>query len=336
MKVYKYRGGDKTILKRDLRSLANNQIYIASIDTLNDPFEAKVNIHDQSFELGTLLNLFASISYKKKVNKLDQQFFDLTRNFINDSKKWGIYSLSKIFNDELLWSYYANSHKGFCIEYDIKKLMEYKIPTELIIDVEYQNEMPTITLSDILNIKQEQIQKKLIGTKSKRWQHENEIRIVTGEHGLFEYDYRALKSIYFGCRSDEKFRKLTMRVLKGRGIEYYLMKPKEGLYELEAIKLDDLYWMAPKYYSSIASVEDGVPYIDDTLKPYEDLINKAIDIARQEPNCKKILDVYISSSRGTTENPVFYVTCERKDGLTKNIFLSKQEILDYGNSIDDE
>lgn len=290
MKVYKYRGGDKKILKRDLCSLAKNQIYLAPIDTLNDPFEANVKIYDQSFEFGTLLNLYMTISHKEKIDEFEQQFLELTKNFINTSKTWGVYSLSKTFNDELLWSYYTNSHTGFCVEYDIQKLMEYKIPTEPIIDVKYQKEMPTITSTDILNINQESIQKKLIGTKSKRWEHENELRIVTGEHGLFEYDYRALKSIYFGCRSDEKFQKLTMRVLKGRGIKYFLMQPKEGLYELKYIELHDPFSQATKYFSSIAPIEKGVPYIDDTLKPYEELINRAIEIVRRVPYCKKVLD----------------------------------------------
>jgi len=335
MRVYKYRGGDKKIVRRDLRALANNQIYLAPIDTLNDPFEAKVNVLDQSFEFGKALNLFTSIEHKEKVSEFEQQFLALTRDFINSSKTWGIYSLSKTFNDELLWSYYANSHEGFCVEYDIEKLMEYKIPTEPIINVSYQDEMPTITSLDILNVNQRIIQKKLVGTKSKRWEHENEVRIVTGEHGLFEYDYRALKSIYFGSRSDEKFRKLTMRILKGRRIKYFLMQSKEGLYELEALELHDPFFQAPKYFSSIAPIEEGVPHIDDTLKPYEELINKAIEIVRREPYCKKILNVYISSSRGSTENPVFYVTCKHQDGFEQNIFLSKQEVLSHGNNISD-
>jgi len=40
------------------------------------------------------------------------------------SKKIGIFSLSKKYDDELLWAHYANSHKGFCIEYDLEILLK--------------------------------------------------------------------------------------------------------------------------------------------------------------------------------------------------------------------
>lgn len=334
MRVFKYRGGDSMILRRDLRSLAKSQIFSAPIWSFNDPFEAKVKVHDNSFEFGKFLKLLPTFKYNEKIKQAELSFIDALATFIATSKSWGIYSLSKSYNDELLWAYYADSHRGFCVEYDLEKLKEYKIPTEPTVSVEYQNDIPVITSLDVLSMdkNQECLQKKLIATKSKRWAHENEIRIITGQTGLYDYDYRALKCIYFGYRSDERFRKLIMRVLKGREIKYYLMKPKDGSYELEKQKLDDLYPKAPLYLATVAPIEEGVPYIDDTLRPYEDLVRKAIEIVRYEPYCDKVIDAYLSGSKGTKEDPVFYVTYERSDGLPRNYFISKSEIEANGNN----
>lgn len=329
MRVYKYRGGDKTTLYRDIKSLIKSQIYSASIESLNDPFEAKVKVHGESFEIGKYLKQFYSEKHHDNIKKVEVDFFRLFNDFLETSKTWGVYSLSKSYKDELLWSYYADSHRGFCVEYDLEKLMEYKIDTEPIIDVKYEKNMPTITSLDFINIEQNKklLHEKLIGTKSKCWEHEDEIRIVTGQIGLFDYDFRALKSIYFGYRSDDKLRNLIMRVLKGRGLKYYIMQPKDGSYKLEEMELDDPYLNAPKYLYSVSPVEDGVPYLDDNIKPYKELILKAIEIVRREPYCDKVLDADISNSKGTKENPVFFIMYQRSDGLPRNYFISKNEIL---------
>jgi hypothetical protein len=331
MRVYKYRGGDKKILKRDLSSLAKSQMFSAPIETLNDPFEAVVNLNEGSFEIGNLLQIIPRFKYDEKFKEVEKGFLKILLDFMNTSKSWGIYSLSKTYRDELLWAYYADAHRGFCVEYELDELKEYSIRTEPSFDVKYQNKMPELSSFDMLSIKEhpEILQEKLIATKSTKWKHEDEIRIVTGTSGLFDYDYRALKAVYFGHRSDEKFQKLTMRVLKGRSIKYYVMKPKNGAYELEKHELDDYYLNAAKYLNSIAPIEDGVPYFDERTKPFEELINSAIEIVRREPYCEKITDAYISGSKGTKDNPVFYVSYERSDGMHRNHYLSKSEITSY-------
>lgn len=43
MHLYKYRGGDEVIFKRDLNSLVENFYWGAAIHTLNDPCEALIN-----------------------------------------------------------------------------------------------------------------------------------------------------------------------------------------------------------------------------------------------------------------------------------------------------
>lgn len=322
MRVYKYRGGDKKILKRDLRSLIKSQFYSAPIETLNDPFEAMVNLEEGKLEINNLLQIMP------KLKEVEPSFFKILLDYIDVTKSWGIYSLSKIYTDELLWAYYADAHRGFCVEYELDEIKEYSIRTEPSFEVNYQVKMPEVSSLDMESVKEhpEILQKKLVATKSKKWEHEDEIRIVTGTSGLFDYDYRALKAIYFGHRSDEKFQKLTMRVLKGRSIKYYVMRPKDGTYELEEHELDDYYSNAPKYLNFIAPIADGVPYLDESMKPFKELINNAIEIVRREPYCEKIIDAYKSEDKGTKDNPVFYVTYKRSDGISINYHLNKSQI----------
>ena len=68
-----------------------------------------------------------------------------------------------------------------------------------------------------------------------------------------------------------------------------------------------------------------------TFEPHRLLIEKAIDIFMQEKVSGEILDVYISSEKGTKKNPIFYIIY--KDTIRNlpinRYFISKEEIQQY-------
>jgi hypothetical protein len=328
VRVFKYRGGPAEILRRDLRTLAKNQIFAAPIETLNDPFETRVNIHDETFKIGRVLSVLSFFKYDEETKESERTFLDAIQSFEAQTKTWGIYSLSQTYKDELLWAYYADAHRGFCIEYELDVLLDYQLKHEMVIDVDYIPDIPVFTLHDISSIinDKKSLIKKFIGTKSIRWKHESEMRIITARPGLYEFDFRAVKAIYFGHRSDEKFKQLAMRVLKGRGIRYYSVETADGSYHLERIEIADRYHYTKRYRERAAPVEAGVPYLDDKTPPFARLITTAIDIVRREPYCEKIIDAYLCGSQGTSDDPVFYITYERSDGVPQNFFISKREI----------
>ncbi|ADZ43341.1 TPA: DUF2971 domain-containing protein [Yersinia enterocolitica] len=324
MRVFKYRGGDKEILKRDLRSIVDDTLYSAPIDSLNDIFEFKVLIDEESFNF----NLFN--------NNIEHEFFkngliDILLEYIKVAHGYGVYSLSKSYSDELLWTYYANSHQGFCIEYELDELVAYSLNDEYITDVDYQKSIPTITSVDLLNIKggddnYRSINRKLIATKSKKWGHECEVRIVTGTSGLHKYDFRSLKAIYFGHRAKTSFIKTVMKVLKGREIKYYKMNPQKDSYILDRVEINDKYSDGFKYRSELATVEEGAIYLTESNEMYNDVLLKAIEIARREPYSKTITMADLSVNKGSADNPVIYVYYLTEDDKGMKLYLSKDEI----------
>lgn len=330
MRVYKYRGGSDETLVRDLGSLANDQIYLASLDQLNDPFEARVKYNEFSYDYANFVTAIMGIKDKEVHNKAAWQFFSLIHGVIKGTKEWGIYSLSKSYRDELLWAYYAEAHSGFCIEYDLHELMSYSLQQDYYVEVAYESEIPRIGFSDLVNGKpSKRFIQKAVGTKSNRWKHEDEVRIVAGSSGLRNIDYRAVKAVYFGYRSSDNLRQLVMHKLMGRGLNYYLMKPVKGSYHLEREPLDDPCKTNGKYKDCQAIVEKGVPFIDDVTAPYEDEVKRAIEKARREPYCEKVIEVYLSD-KGTPEAPVFFVTYERSDDLLKKFHYGISELRGKG------
>lgn len=331
MQVFKYRGGDQAVLKRDLISLSKNELYAASFSSLNDPFEATIVFDEKSFEIGSLILSRGDNQKFDQVKKANSSFRAAVDDLINITRNTGVYSLSKTATDELLWAHYANSHQGFCLEFDLRQLLSYKLENEEVLDVEYVSSPPIISISEFSasGSASQSLLKKLTATKSLRWSYEEEIRICVGEPGLREYDFRALKAIYFGVRCRSRWIRLAMRLLRGRGLSYYQMQLVKNSYHLEAIPIEDNYPNASPYKEHLAAVNSDIPYLDEKTKPYEKELHVAIEIARREPYCERVLDIYLSGTKGTLENPVFYVTYERSDGSARNVFYSLQEIRNH-------
>lgn len=243
--IYKYRGGTKEIIERDIQSLEENYFWSSSIDALNDPWETIVKsdkFQKQSKSIGWFLNQ----NSKNALSKVK----DALLNVLEALKKAGIYSLSGNVLDEILWAHYANGHKGFCIEYDLDNLLNSYSGTFFSFPIIYTKNPPNIELNDISSKNQELI-KKLAGYKSKRWSYEQEYRIITNFSGPHFYEYEALKSIYFGLRLDNGYKDLIMKKLKGRGVKYYQIEQVDKSYKLSAKRVPDFYLNEPKYLTQI-------------------------------------------------------------------------------------
>ncbi|MEJ4087228.1 DUF2971 domain-containing protein [Galbibacter orientalis] len=233
MNVFKYRGGDLEIFERDLFALEHNYFWGAKIDDLNDPCEALI----LSDKINQQLDALKFIVGKKKEGSL-KEVKEAFLKVIETNKKLGVYSLSKTYKDELLWAHYAYSHFGFCIEFDLEILKGGYRNKLLSFDVKYKNEPPEINIGDISS-RAKEIFNKLVGFKSKRWEYEEEYRIITDFSGEYFYPPNAVKSIYFGVRTTEKNKEKIKEVLRGRGIKFYQIIQKEKSYKFDCKLIED-------------------------------------------------------------------------------------------------
>lgn len=221
MKGYKYR--DIESFDRDFKSLLNNQIFAPQFINLNDPFEAICN--EEITQLAHMLeNMF----------KVDSSEVTKTLEKIKDFKNsLGIYSLSSTFSEELMWAHYANSHKGFCIEYEIPKLKDKYCAPKMVneIEVDYQECPQTLTYEDIKD--QTKTLKKLFATKSLKWIYEKEVRLVFDSFDVKEYHPSALTGIYFGTMFPKDKKQLMINSLTNRDVSFYEMYRENDSYNLK-------------------------------------------------------------------------------------------------------
>lgn len=224
MKVYKYRANfldEKTKKRRDAESLINNEFYAARFKELNDPFEGSVELPKSSSDEYWVTPL------------------------IQDTYNAGIYSLTKLKNgetfpsNELLWAHYANSHTGFCIEYELDSLTNKNINKDFdirnTINVAYTDERPEINKPENVF----SIQTKIFGTKSLAWNYENEIRIVCRSSGIKKYPEDSVTGVYFGLKICFEERNYIINKMNDRNIKFYQINREGNNYHLSCSELND-------------------------------------------------------------------------------------------------
>lgn len=337
MRAFKYRGGNESTFIRDLESLEKNTFWSPTRSKLNDPCEGLVfseNLFDQIDITAELLGK-SSKGVSGSANSLKQSLSEV----IDKKNSAGIYSLSKNCTDELLWAHYANSHEGFCIEYDLDTLMHFGRNEYHTFDVSYSDHPPKLNINDILKIDDKiSFMQKLIGIKSKRWAYEKEIRVVTSESGLQNYDYRAVKAIYFGLRmSQERIQKI-MKCLCGRGIYYYQIHLKSNSYKFSFEAVNDPYSTIRNYLYSIAPIAGHAvnpSTLDEKWSDFSPYLTKMAEIVRREPYCNEVQMVEVSHSKSKPGKPVFFGQYQRSKHRHENLYLTPEQIDERYSKIKD-
>ena len=204
-----------------LFDLANNSLSISRPKVMNDPFDTPV------IEWG---------KYQRTHNLKPH-----TEQFVKSFDGFRIRSFSihengkHPLNNLLMWAHYANGHKGFCIEYSFSS--EFRKP---LISFNHINYATVDVSKDNLSITE------AFTTKSKDWQYENEVRLISynsdsnDEHiNIPLDDQSSIVAIYFGLNCPEKRIDIIKRLMEGKNAKLYRMEAKGSSipYELTPVSI---------------------------------------------------------------------------------------------------
>jgi hypothetical protein len=177
MEFYRY----QSINKLTLQNLSNQQNWVADPLEFNDPFE--FSLYDSYL-----------IDKKGKARNLTHIQFANVMKYKDLINSYGVVCFSSNNHNTLLWSHYADHHKGMCLVFDLDEEN-----TKKLYKVKYQESFAEINYDDDSQILEEI--KKLVTTKSIEWEYENEYRqIFIEKNTLYKYPGK-LVEIIFGCRS---------------------------------------------------------------------------------------------------------------------------------------
>jgi hypothetical protein len=236
--------------------MSGDLLSFPSPDKLNDPFDCAIPIHYDQGSKKEIMGYWeehlkrsrpdlnrrerrkAAIDAYKEIRKGGERTVKIQRGIIDTTV--GVFSLSGNYKSILLWSHYANSHKGFCIGFNVNKLKKfcqkrYAEAGEVISleEVEYPDKYPFI---DYRASKDERLKSQLL-TKSSEWQYEREYRLIwfLGANKKLKIDDGIIRRVILGCKMIQDDKDKVISILKARKsrIHLYQARNKEDSFDLD-------------------------------------------------------------------------------------------------------
>jgi outer membrane lipoprotein-sorting protein len=260
--VYKYRSliKDGNINENTLRMVCDGEVFFSNVDNFNDPFECSVDISCEAKKDEVIKHLQKNINTDEKNAYLLKIWLNDKEEFkriygkhmlISARKQFLIFCLAKYYDNILMWSHYADEHKGICIGYQTTDFDGYKT---IKCDIRYLNEKthpyPYLPLTKVkyatkkpkdFNVIKENPDElfAFIYTKAKLWKYENEYRIILNKDGLNKnpicINQSEIKEIIFGLRTESKTQDFIINKIlsKNNNIKFYRINILKGKYALE-------------------------------------------------------------------------------------------------------
>lgn len=214
----------------------------------NDPFDCVYGISDDHFhsakEIKEMLNKIGikPPSPAKRI-QLAQQTKHIQIKEMNDGsyfeklhERLGVCCLNHNPLNILMWSHYANDHKGFLIEFKFPKKSlgtGKEFINFLPIPVEYKESIPIVSKRD--RELGETITEKVYLSKSIDWQYEKEFRILKWDIDNPIQSYprnKVLSSVVGGLRLDPTDGIILRRVCEEIGIDFFKAQKIPNSYDL--------------------------------------------------------------------------------------------------------
>ena len=217
--LYKY----MPINQHSLRGLAMHSLWFSSLSSFNDPFEGQVVIEKNAISRALMEYGFYSEENSDSMKKSLEHF---TKSLKKSST---VCCFSNTCDDILLWAHYADSHRGMCLQFDLKKDLDLFSP---LMRVKYESELESAQDSNsILN--------HCFIRKFDEWQYEKEFRIVKKQKaGAYEYKTDALSEVIFGCRTSKDDQRVVLSIVKGRdNTNYKICRLHKEQFKLKVVKL---------------------------------------------------------------------------------------------------
>ncbi len=200
--LYKYR-----MLNANTEDMImNGNIYFSLSKDFNDPYEFNVKDSGKYVQqdiINYLISNGQSLSQAQSIANSTSNIQLYATNLLeqakqNKSNTIGVLCLSETPNNTLMWSHYADEHKGCVVGIDVTQLpSDSYFPFK----VNYQTQYPQMEYlkctSNFL---------KMWGlTKSSHWQYEEERRILlNNKHGVDSIPSNAIVEVIFGCKADKQ------------------------------------------------------------------------------------------------------------------------------------
>ncbi|WP_434120395.1 DUF2971 domain-containing protein [Pseudomonas fortuita] len=198
--LYKY----QSVTQHSLLSLVQNTVWMSTPASFNDPFDCAINL--DSKKLAESVSHAVGIASQGKVvdSSLEQPkpedeaaYLQLRESLRAQMQSIGVLCLSETPDEILMWSHYAENHKGFCVEYRVDDACVLK---KLAQPVRYTDTYPSLSLKNLPGDAEENFIDVCVHTKAKQWSYEREWRALAPTGGKLYQAPAQVSAIIFGAR----------------------------------------------------------------------------------------------------------------------------------------
>ncbi|MFT6205611.1 MAG: hypothetical protein ACJA1O_003234 [Spirosomataceae bacterium] len=171
----------------------------------------------------------------------------------NMAENHGVCCFSERYDEMLMWSYYADGHSGFCLEFDTSSEPFTKMKK-----VNYVQNIPSFSPSRLLEgDKDDDFIETFLCTKFEGWKHEREWRVLHQEKGtVYAYESKQLTGIYLGAKINDTDKEIILTLLRSQN-------PYVKFYEMELV--DNSFAVKPREISYFTHLEGQILFLD-TIK----------------------------------------------------------------------
>lgn len=206
--VFRYRAVNEFLLKE----LEYSQFYCGAPSNLNDPFDCRIDwraaLEQAAYN--------ATPDRRRKLSIIQEQ---LERS--DPTSTAGVCCFTCKLDDTLMWSHYADGHRGVCLLYEIPSdyfMKKYSPQSDD--EFFFVGGAPVVYRSDGFydwltggdldaphnGSPDENALTVLFTTKGERWKYEEEFRLVMRRPGLIQFEPTFLKQVAFGLASSNEDR----------------------------------------------------------------------------------------------------------------------------------
>lgn len=252
-KFYKYRSLSGSSAWNTIKTIIDNNIYFSSPASFNDIFDCSpvLNCSSTDEEIkAEYIRLALQGTPTPHINQLKILAESIVGNPERDIRhpqarikmqntiqevlaKMGVFCVSELKDDILMWAHYSDNHKGICLEFSTDdKIMQRAAK------VQYSRDRPEI---DQLNEDKKTSAMKALLIKSTHWEYEQEWRIFTGRAyvGPEPIENGTLTGIIFGAMTPQSdidtIRKLVS--MREKPVDLYNAVKSSSKFQIEIVKM---------------------------------------------------------------------------------------------------
>jgi hypothetical protein len=219
--LWKYRSWDSGGYTSAM--ISRGQIYFAVASELNDPqeYRFRVTYPNTEYEIDIAARELCECMYPNDTVPARAEHFEQTKEDLRlmrvehngeipplkDADR-GMFCASEVYDEALMWSHYADGHRGICLGLSTANLPLRFFPAR------YSDEMPIIGFREFYNWTFETISKTLL-TKAARWAYEKEWR--SGNYPGAQEFPEAIIKVILGHRVTNQVRSAVMESIAQSG-----------------------------------------------------------------------------------------------------------------------